>query len=342
MSNRHTQHKHLVMGFWESLSMLKDPALQDVAKYLSDDLVYYGFYPIKKLTDANTYLANVLKPLADAFPDLMHRPYVLIGNTFEGRDWVANTGEFIGTFVNDWLGIPANGQTVKFRYGEFLRFNTDKKIDEIRMIVDLPDLIRQVDDPVLPPNNARDVWIPGPLAGDGIRLGEEDSPESSKTLELVESMIFGGLNKFDGDQESQGLERYWHTDMVWHGPLGMGSAYGMDEFKKDAQGPSVNAFPDRKGVGHQARIADGLYAASTGWPSLVGTNKRSIFGFEPIHKRIGWDIMDFWRRDGNKLRENWVLVDILDFAHQCGTSPYPPLKDYEIGVIERDLSHYDI
>ncbi len=28
--------------------------------------------------------------------------------------------------------------------------------------------------------------------------------------------------------------------------------------------------------------------------------------------------MDFWRRDGDRLRENWVLIDLVDAAHQAG------------------------
>ena len=77
--------------------------------------------------------------------------------------------------------------------------------------------------------------------------------------------------------------------MVWHGPIGIGSAYGMNEFKRDAQGPIVRAFPNRKGVGYQARIAEGHFAASTGWPSLVGMHINDYMGWastkEPPMKR---------------------------------------------------------
>ena len=128
-------------------------------------------------------------------------------------------------------------------------------------------------------------------------------------------MIFGGLNKYDGkSQESQGLERFWHADLVWHGPVGIGSAYGLDEFKQNAQGPIVGAFPDRRGVGHQARIAEGKFAASTGWPSLAGTHVNKFMDWEPTGERIGWNIMDFWKRMGDKLHENWVMIDLIGAA----------------------------
>jgi len=28
--------------------------------------------------------------------------------------------------------------------------------------------------------------------------------------------------------------------------------------------------------------------------------------------------MDFWRLEGDKLKESWVLIDILDFLEQLG------------------------
>ena len=75
-------------------------------------------------------------------------------------------------------------------------------------------------------------------------------------------MIFGGLNQYDGeDPDSQDLVKYWHPEMQWHGPRGVGSSLGLDEFRQRTQGPILKMVPDRKGVGHRARIAEGHYAA---------------------------------------------------------------------------------
>jgi hypothetical protein len=253
------------------------------------------FEPLRHLSGADDVWTQFWQPLLTAMPDIIRRPYLFIGGEYEGGDWVCGTGEFIGTFANDWLGIPASGNSVRFRFGEFCQVD-DGKIVEIRIIVDLIHLIRQAGIELLPPNYGRDIWIPGPLAGDGVFLDPQDPVESEKTRQLVEDMIFGGLNSYDGkDQESQGLERYWHKHMVWHGPVGIGSVYGMDEFKNNAQGPIVAAFPDRRGPGHQARIGEGRFAASTGWPSLVGTHTNTYMDWPPTGERIGWNIMDFWR-----------------------------------------------
>ena len=322
------RNKTLIWELWGALNYAPACAASTLRGACSDNVAYFGFYPFKRIDGADCLIETLWQPLWRALPDLMRRPYILLANAFEGGDWVAGTGDFIGTFVDDWLGIPANGQTVTFRFGEFFRIESGK-IAEIRMLVDLPQLIQQVSKPILPRSYGREISVPGPRAGDGLNLESRDPAATEQTLALVEEMIFGGLNKYDQkSQDSQGLERFLSEDITWHGPKGVGSVCGIEEFLRDAQGPIVGAFPDRKGVGHQARIADGIYAASTGWPSLVGTHRSDFMGWPPTGEKVGWDIMDFWRRDGDLLRENWVLIDLIHAALQSDVELYPPLKAF--------------
>lgn len=312
----HQHNKKLVWHYWQIMNA--DGDSQVLAKTLHPEVVWHGFQPLRHLSGSEEISTKFWQPLHDAIPDLARRPYLFIGGQFEGGYWVCGTGDFIGTFSQDWklgdIGIPASGTSVHFRFGEFCKVQEDK-IVEIRIIVDLPDLARQAGINLLPLNFGRDLWIPGPRVGDGILFDEQDPAQSQKTLHLVESMIFGGLNKYDGvNQDSQGLELFWHPHMVWYGPVGIGSAYGLDEFKRNAQGPIVRAFPDRRGNGHQARIAEGYFAASTGWPSLVGTHKNDYLNWPATGERIGWNIMDFWKRDGDKLLKNWVMIDLIGAA----------------------------
>lgn len=314
------QAKALVWEYWRRMDGGGDA--EQFFQIVHPDAAWHGFLPLRRLTGSTSIWSRFWRPLLAAIPDLSRRPYFFIGGQFESSEWTCGTGDFIGTFANDWrlesVVIPASGCSVHFRFGEFCKVE-DGKIVEIRMLVDLPDLARQAGIELLPASYGRDIWAPGPLAGDGIRLGSEPEVETSKTLGLVEAMIFGGLNSYDGlSQESQGLERYWHPHMVWHGPVGIGSAYGLDEFKRNAQGPIVRAFPDRRGPGHQARIAEGRFAASTGWPSLVGTHTSEFMGWPPTGERIGWNIMDFWKREGDLLLENWNLIDLIGAGQASG------------------------
>jgi hypothetical protein len=314
------RNKALVWAYWQGMNDGGHAKL--VSESLDASIAWHGFQPLRHLKGVEEIWLRFWRPLRQAIPDLVRRPYLFIGGQFDGGDWVCGTGDFLGTFANDWLlegvRVPASGTSVHFRFGEFCQVRGEK-IVEIRLIVDLPDLLRQAGIHLLPPSYGRDIWIPGPLAGGGLLQAEQDPAESRQTLDLVEAMIFGGLNRYDGrSQDSQGLERFWHPHMVWHGPLGIGSAYGLDEFKRNAQGPIVRAFPDRRGVGHQARIAEGRFAASTGWPSLAGTHLNDYLGWAPTGERIGWNIMDFWKRDGDLLLENWVMIDLIGAALESG------------------------
>jgi predicted ester cyclase len=304
-------NKAHVWHYWHN--MHSSIARDTLRHALHPDVVWHGFEPFRHLQGVDAIWQEVWQPLLRAVPDLTRRPYHFIGGAFEGGDWVCGTGDMIGTFARDWLGIPAPKTSVRFRFGEFCKVEAGK-IVEIRMIVDLIHLAQQAGINLLPPSSGRDLWIPGPLAGDGLIMTSQDPAESAASLELVETMIFGGLNKYDGNQDSQGLEQFWHPHMVWHGPVGIGSSYGLDEFKRNAQGPIVAAFPDRRGPGHQARIAEGQFAASTGWPSLVGTHLHKFMDWPPTGERIGWNIMDFWKREGDKLLENWVMIDLIGAA----------------------------
>lgn len=311
--------RELVRSYWE----------RPDGEALHPDVEVHGFQPLRRLTGATELITRLWTPLRVAIPDILRRPYILIHNRFEGDEWLATTGDFIGTFAADWrVGehiIPTSRQSVHFRYGEFYRV-AEGRIVEIRMLVDLPELLTQVGIDLLTTSTGRELWIPGPRTGDGVLQSEQPADESARSLRLVESMIFEGLNRYDrSSQESQGLERFWHPAMRWYGPRGIGSAFGLDEFKANAQGPILRAFPDRKGVGHRARIAEGRYAASTGWPSLVGTHTADFLGWPPTGTTSRWNIMDFWRREGALLVENWVLVDLIDVALQAGIDLLAPL-----------------
>lgn len=294
---------------------------------VAPDVAWRGPHPIGELSGVEALIASFWSPLLAAIPDLRRRPYLFLGGRFEGGTWVVATGDLIGTFVSDWLGIPATGGSVRMRYGAFHRVEGDAIVQSFALF-DLLELIRQAGFELLPPQLGRALWVPGPLGGGGLLLGEQDDVESATTLALIEAMIFTGLNSYDGaDQASMGLERYWHPHMVWHGPVGIGSAYGIDAFRRDAQRPIVTAIPDRKGVGHKARIAEGAFAASTGWPSLGGTHRNPYLGWPAHGQRVGWNIMDFWRRDGDMLLENWNLIDLIDVARQSGVDLLARLRE---------------
>ncbi|MCY4525573.1 MAG: nuclear transport factor 2 family protein [Anaerolineaceae bacterium] len=322
MANSLAQAKQLVWDF--ALAREAGPdARRRLDRFLAPELEWQGIQPLRRLEGRDAFYERFLQPLYHAFPDWRRRPCLFLGGEFEGKVWVAGMGDAIGSFVKEWtlapdLVIPPTGFSLRTRYGEFCRVESGR-IVEIRYLMDLPALLLQAGIELIPPGAAHQIWPPGPATGDGLRHAERDPAESARTLALVEAMIFGGLNKYDGrDPDSQDLVQYWHPQMTWHGPRGTGSSLNLDEFRHLAQAPFLRMTPDRKGVGHRARIAEGHYAASTGWPASVGTMTGDFLDWPASGREMRLNVMDFWRREGDMLREDWVLIDMIDAAAQAG------------------------
>ncbi|MCY4010190.1 MAG: nuclear transport factor 2 family protein [Anaerolineaceae bacterium] len=309
----------------------------EYARRFAPELVWHGFQPIGRVEGRDALAERVMQPLYAAFPDWRRVPYLFLAGVFEGSTWVASMGDGLASFMQEWqiaddIVIPPSRERFRLRYGEFCRVEQGKagpQIVEMRSLADLPAALLPLGYDLIPAGAGRQLWPPGPATGDGVQLGEAAGAEAAgaatagaataQTLALVEQMIFGGLNQYDGeDPDSQDLVKYWHPEMQWHGPRGVGSSLGLDEFRYRTQGPILQMVPDRKGVGHQARIAEGCYAASTGWPASVGTMAGDFLDWRATGEKMRWNVMDFWRREGDLLLEDWVLIDMIDGAAQAG------------------------
>ena len=66
-------------------------------------------------------------------------------------------------------------------------------------------------------------------------------------------------------------------------------------------------------------FAAGSYVAVTGWPNMQQTlSGDGWLGLPPTGQRITLRSLDFWRLEAGLIRENWVLVDLLDAFAQLG------------------------
>lgn len=281
------------------------------------DVEFHGPAPIDRVDGRHQLVDGVYGPLASALTAGRRRPYLFLGGVWDDEVWVAFTGTIDGSLNRSWLGIPPTGRPISVRFGEFHRV-VDGRIVEVRCLFDVLAVASQAGFDLLPAVR-RPGPPPGPAAGNGLSIDRQSPAETAATLGLVNDMLDGCNRLVDDDLASMGMDRFWHEDMAWYGPWGVGTACGFDEFQTEAQGPSVASFPNRRGGFHRARIADGVTAAFTGWPSLRGTFDGAPFrGLQPTKGPIGQNIMDFYVRRGPKLAENWVLIDLIDFARQCG------------------------
>ena len=290
---------------------------------LAPDCQWHVGHPINLLSGAQAVHDEFFGPLQAAFPDMERRADIFFGSHFDGRFdggagwWVCTTGHYLGTFKGDWLGIPATGEPATLRFGEFYRVEGGR-IVEARVLLDIIDLARQAGVNLLPPSSGLDILVPGPRLHNGLLLAAGDVAQTAQSMGLVEAMI-GGLMRYDqADLKSMGMGRYWRQDMMWYGPCGIGTARGISGFERHHQKPFLHAFPDRKGGTHRARLAEGPFVASTGWPSVRATHLGAYLGAPACNQPIQMRVMDWWRCDDGLLAENWVFIDLPHLLLQMG------------------------
>lgn len=285
------------------------------------DVVWRGPHPFRRVEGAAALAEEFWLPLTRSFPDLERRDFLFYGGRWRGREWLTACGHWVGTFARDFLGIPATGGAVFLRYGEFHQIE-DGRIRATTTIADWPDLARQAGVWPLPASLGAEMMFPAPATQNGVRMSPDAGAESRKSLALMEAML-EGLRAYRGDLaelKSMGQSRFWHPRMMWHGPGGIGTTRGLRGFQDFHQRPFVGAFPDRMGGDHYARFADGPFIASSGWPSLRASHSGGEWlGLAPTGKKITMRVMDWWRREGDFLRENWVLIDIPELFAQMGS-----------------------
>ena len=307
------------------------PAL---AQYFDPACEFHVFHPINTLHSTAAMNAKFWQPLLYAMPDLERRTQLFFAGEFDGRfcggagAWVTAHGYLCGTFVHDWLGIPATGDTVYVRIGEFYRVaDTPQgpRIIDARILLDLVDVMRQAGYHVLPRSTGAQLIAPGPQMQDGLQLTAQDAQASRASMDSLDRMI-GGLTSFNRkDLKSMGMHAFWHPEMMWYGPCGIGTSRTVEGFQRHHQKPFLHAFEDRKGGNHISRISEGHYIASTGWPSVHATHTGDYLGATATNGPITMRVADWWRREGDTLRENWVMIDLPDLLLQMGVDLFARL-----------------
>lgn len=309
---------------WAAMQSLPGPRFEaECQARLSDDVLWVACHPVNQLAGPGEVAAQFFAPLMAALPDLERRTDVLFGGHWDGRVdggagcWVTGIGHYLGTFKQSLFGIPAHGEPVWLRFGEFYRV-VEGRIVEARVILDLVDLARQAGRRVLPPSSGQEILVPGPRSHDGLLLEPSDPAQGDACLALVEAMI-GGLSRYDQKNlQSMGMTTFWQPDMMWYGPGGIGTTRSIGGFERHHQRPFLIALPDRKGGHHRARFGEGDYAASTGWPSIHATLRGPYLGEQATNLPITMRVMDWWRAEHGLLAENWVLLDLPHFFLQTG------------------------
>jgi len=311
--------KALVLQYFEEFEATSPGQIAKVVeRYAGADYRFRGVHPFNELGGTEETAATVWQPLLEAFTPMQRRQDIFMAgpDRTDGRMWVTSMGKFMGLFDHDWLGIPSTGKITLLPYCEFHQVS-DGKIIESALWCDIISVMKQAGLSPLPMQTGAEIVNPGPRTQDGLLFGPQNEAESKKTLDLIMRMCDDLVG--DGmESPSENLASTWHDDMIWFGPSGIGATYTIDRYQQQHQGPFREGLENIEYNGHVLEHAEGNYGGWFGWPNLTMNQGSGFLGLPASERKTEMRVVDMYRRDGDKLAENWIFIDLLHYMRLLG------------------------
>jgi len=311
--------KKIILNFYKSFQNCKyDEIPSVISNYYSEDILWRGFHPFNEKKGTKELSSEFWQPLRKSFVNLQRRMDIFLGgiNTLSpNKDiWIVSMGHLMGLFDNPWIGIKPTKKITMLRYCEFSKIDNDK-ISEVAMFFDIPHLMLQAGIKPFPTETGVSLVQPGPLLNNGLLFKKQGVTKGLKTTKIIEKMIKDVLvwKNFDRDKIIKELKKSWNEDMIWWGPTGIGSTFTIERYVDQHVQPFREIFIDRTLNGHICRLAEGNFGGFFGWPNLTLTPVKKFMGINTKQEPSEMRVIDIYRRDGDKLSENWVFIDFLHF-----------------------------
>lgn len=316
--------KRLIRDFYASLDRSDLAQLSEVLEsHTAQNYLWRGFHPFNEIRNASDVAREFWLPLRTAITNMQRRMDVFLAgrNEIDGfaSTWVVSMGHLVGLFDNPWLGIQPTRKMAFLRYCEFHRIE-EGSIAETAMFFDIPHLMMQAGLQPFPPQTAAHLVQPGPMTHDGMMFDPQDPAEADATLGAINHMVHDIKDWSGGRKEPlvDELRRSWNEDMIWWGPAGIGATYTIERYAEQHSGPFRDGFGERVFNGHICRLAEGKFGGFFGWPNLTLTPTGGFMGMPATGKPGDMRVIDIYRREGSKLTENWIFIDLLHFWNQQG------------------------
>jgi hypothetical protein len=301
-------------------------AAEALAPHVAPDWRWRGMHPFHERTGPEAVAESFWTPLKAAFTALQRRPDIFLAGRnemdgFEGT-WVVSMGHLMGLFDRPWLGIRPTGRIAMLRYVEFDRVEGGR-VAETALFCDIPHVMIQAGQDPFPPQTGAHLVQPGPMTHEGLMWGPQDPAEGEATLGAINRMLDGM-----GEAERGGvpapsyadhLRKSWHEDMIWWGPAGIGATYTVPRYVAQHCAP-FGAALDRhyRFNGHLCRVAEGRFGGFFGWANITTTSTGGFMGMPAGPGPADMRVVDMYRREGDKLAENWIFIDMLHFLAMQG------------------------
>jgi len=117
---KNQKNKAAVWGYWQRMNNAKPSEVKGICeKVFHKNVNWNGSQPFNQIRGIDALISKFLEPLQNAFPDIKRVPHILLGGMSANEEWVSGYGYLTGTFVHDWLGIPATGKKTHINFGQF-------------------------------------------------------------------------------------------------------------------------------------------------------------------------------------------------------------------------------
>ncbi len=281
----------------------------------SEDLKYRGVHPFDTLFGSDVVADRVWSPLKDAMPLIQRRIDIFLcgHNALPGESglWVVETGNLLGDFTDGWLGIPATQRAAYLPYVSLYRIE-DARIVEMVEFLDVLAVITQAGlNPWLRHHSGGYMMSPGPRTHDGRLAEPQDAAATEATFTLTYEMLADLAKSYASPDDH--MKRFWHDDMVWFGPTGIGTSLGFKGYRRGHTGPFEHKLDTVDILREEVTVAEGNFSAVMWWPCLRMRNIGDYMGVPANDNLAEMRVVDLYRRDGDKLAENWIFIDMLHF-----------------------------
>lgn len=298
------------------------------------DALWRGMHPFHEQTGPEAIAETFWEPLGAALDGRwQRRPDIFIagesGHGEEGAVWVAEMGHLMGNWRAPFLGLRPSGRLAFLRYAEFNKVEAGQ-ITESAFFCDILHLARQAGHMAIPHQTGQFMIAPGPRGGGGLLYDAQDPHQGAETLYWINRMCDNiNVNRAKFASFEDELADTWTGDMIWSGPTGIGASYTIPRYIEQHSGPFRTRLADRQFNGHLARIAEGPFGGFFGWPNLSLRNTGGYLGQPASDVQADMRVVDMYRREGDKLAENWIFIDIPHFLKMQGLDVLARLREVQ-------------
>ncbi len=311
--------KFIVLKYFREFESAEpDDLAATVRRYSAAEFRFRGVHPFNDLDSVDAVVDTVWLPMSEAITGLHRRQDIFMGapNLVDNTIWVTSVGKFMGLLDRPWLGIPATRKLVLIPYAEFNRID-DCEIVETVLMLDILSVMKQAGLNPLPMQTGAEIINLGPRTGDGLLFDAQSKAESKKTQLLMTQR----RNDFFGDDmhsPREHLAETWHDDMLWFGPSGIGATGTIERFDEQHQAPLREGLSDVHFNAHVLEHSEGNYGAWFGWPTFFVKQGGGFLGLPASDAETEMRVASICRRDGDKLAETWIFVDMLHYLAKLG------------------------